>query len=199
MVKRLPILSMLLVVLVVFLMSGCPCEPKPSQSLAVTLHPQETGMWCWAASGQMVMHYLGHNVSQCTQANNEFGRTDCCHSPVPGGCVQGGWPEFAKYNFDAKHTSDTALTWDQLRKQISSGSNCGNKPFCFTWHWNGGGGHMMVAIGYQTVGATNWVERNNPWPPNVGDHDWITYAEYVSGADHTHWDDYYDITYKGAK
>ena len=66
---------------------------------------------------------------------------------------------------------------------------------------------MMVARGFQTViipiiqvgGITlpsirfDMVESNNPWPPNVGTHEWISYGNYVSGADHTHWNDYYNI------
>lgn len=37
------------------------------------------------------------------------------------------------------------------------------------------------------------VKVNNPWPPNVGTHEWITYGNYVSGADHGDWNDYYNI------
>ena len=49
------------------------CNPGIIGSQPVTLRPQETNMWCWAASGQMVMDFLGNNVSQCVQANNRFG------------------------------------------------------------------------------------------------------------------------------
>jgi hypothetical protein len=188
------------------------CCPKASQSLVVTLHPQETSMWCWAASGQMVMDYLGHNVSQCVQANNRFGRNDCCTidlcppptetaCPTPGWhpCACGGWPEFGKYNFSFNRTTSAALSWEDLKKQISSGSNCEEKPFCFTWKWNGGGGHVMVAIGYTTIDGVNFVEINDPWSPCVGDHRFITYNAYVSGPTYTHWDDFYDITYQGGE
>ena len=163
-------------------------------------------MWCWAASGQMVMHYLGNNVSQCVQANNRFNRTDCCNidlcppptettCPTPGyhPCACGGWPEFGKFGFNFKTTSSAALTWDQIRDQISRGQYCEGTPFCFTWKWNGGGGHMMVAMGYKTAGGVNFVEVMDPWSPCVGDHKFITYNAYVSGATYTHWDDYYDV------
>ena len=86
-------------------LTGC-CTPGLTGSLPVTLHPQETANWCWAASGQMVMDYLGNNVSQCTEANNRFYRSDCCNlalCPYPDaptydtagncvGCACGGWP-----------------------------------------------------------------------------------------------------------
>jgi hypothetical protein len=184
------------IVLTVVLFAGC-CSPKESESLTVTMHPQETGMWCWAASGQMVMAYLGTNVAQCTQANNEFSRNDCCNRPVPYACVQGGWPEFPKYNFSFAKTTNAPLSWNQLKAEISASNNCGNRPFCFTWAWTGNGGHVMVAIGYQTISLMalkiQLVEVNDPLPVNTGTHKWITYSAYVSGPGYTHWDDYYQV------
>ena len=189
--------------LLVLALSGC-CDPGPTETLTVTLRPQETSMWCWAASGQMVMEYHGTSVSQCTQANNRFGRTDCpcgqCGpTPVPqvscaqGSCVCGGWPEFAKYGFDFTRTTNQALSWSQLRDEISRNSGCGNRPFAFTWAWTGNGGHMMVAHGYQTVDGTDFVSILDPWSPCNGDARIITYAHYVSGPNYSHWDDFYQV------
>jgi hypothetical protein len=173
------------------------CSPAATAHLAVTLRPQLTDMWCWAASGEMVMEFLGVTVQQCVEANNEFTRTDCCNSPTPGACVNGGWPQFDKYGFTFQETSDTALTWTQLQDEISNAAGCGSRPFAFSWHWPGGGGHMMVVIGYETVGNVNYVEINDPWAPNVGDHRFITYDFYVaSPGDHTHWNDFYQIKRK---
>ena len=175
---------------------GC-CNPGNIGSVPVTLNAQQTGMWCWAASGQMTMNFLhsASNVQQCDEANKRFGRNDCCNSPTPNACVVGGWPEYPKYNFKADNTSNAPLTWDQVKSQIY----CAKKPFAFSWHWNSGGGHMMVATGYVTIDGTNYVSVNNPWPPNVGVQEVDTYEEYVgvTGYDHTHWDDYYNITYTG--
>ena len=59
----------------------------------------------------------------------------------------------------------------------------------------------MVARGYSYVHLmmlNPMVYINDPWPPNVGDTRWITYAVYVAQAgDHTHWRDYYNIKYVG--
>lgn len=193
---------------------GSCCNPALIGSLPVTLHPQETQNWCWAASGQMVMDYLGHDVAQCTQANNRFGRTDCCNidlCPTPTeaptyvngvctGCVCGGWPEFNKYDFSFDKTTDAALSWDDLREQISNEQNCKKTPFCVTWHWTGGGGHMMVVKGYVTVAGTNYVVILDPWSPCIGDEMIVTYDDYVSiPGNYTHWDDYYNITYTGGE
>jgi len=201
--KRLSSLAILLIMLVTI---GCTCKPPLITSLPVTLHPQETGMWCWAASGQMVMHYLGHDVDQCTQANNRFGRSDCCTidlcpsptEPSSHACVTGGWPEFDKYGFTFDRTSDAALSWDDLRKQTSQTKYCKGKPFAFSWHWPGGGGHMMVVKGYLSLEGTKYVAVLDPWAPCTGAEYIWTYDYYVeSTGHHTHWDDFYNVTYTG--
>jgi hypothetical protein len=172
------------------LTAGCACTPEPLASQPVSLRGQETPVWCWAASGEMCMDFLGTDVSQCDEANKRFGRTDCCNTPRPAACVDTGWPEFDKYGFTFNRTHDTALTWAQLKEQIY----CKRKPFAFSWHWSGGGGHMMVVKGYAEVGGTNWVYYDNPLPVGAGSHEFKTYTDWVSASGYTHWDDFYDIT-----
>jgi hypothetical protein len=188
--------SAIAVIPYLILLAGC-CTPGNIGSVPVPLSGQQTGMWCWAASGQMTMNFVhpASNVQQCDEANKEFGRTDCCNSPVPNACVNGGWPQYPAYNFSAATTSNAPLTWAQIQSQIY----CAQKPFAFSWHWNSGGGHMMVATGYVTIDGTNYVSVNNPWPPTSGVQEVDTYDEYVGGPsyDHTHWNDFYDITYTG--
>jgi hypothetical protein len=108
-------------------------------------------------------------------------------------CVIGGWPEFDEYGFTFQRTSSTALSWSQLRHELAQQSNCGKTPVAFTWAWTGGGGHMMVANGYVTVDGGHFVSVLDPWSPCEGDARLITYDAYVSGADYTHWDDFYRI------
>ncbi len=198
--------------LVPLCLSGC-CTPALVGALPVQRHPQETSNWCWAGSGQMVMHYLGNNVSQCTQANTRFGRNDCCNidlCPAPTeaptydangnctGCACPGWPQFDKFGFTFKRTASAPLSWDDLRKQVSNEPSCAKKPFAFSWAWAGGGGHMMVVKGYLTLAGTSYVVILDPWGPCTGDERIITYADYVSSAgNYTHWDDFYDVTKTG--
>ena len=166
------------------------CTPEPLASQPVPLRGQETGVWCWAASGEMSMDFLGTDVSQCDEANKRFGRTDCCNSPRPAACVNTGWPEFDKYGFTYSRTHDSALSLIQLKEQIY----CKRKPVAFSWHWSGGGGHMMVVKGYASVGGADWIYYNNPLPVGAGNYEFKTYADWVSAAGYTHWDDFYDIT-----
>lgn len=187
------------------LLQHLTCVPPKTTALNVTLRPQQTDMWCWAASAQMVMEYLGKSVAQCTQANNEFNRSDCCNTPTPAACISGGWPQFNIYGFSFQTTQNAALPWPTLQAQLSPpklhmttlkvNNLCHFTPFTFTWHWVGGGGHMMVATGYTTnSGGNQYVFVNNPWAPGVGSTQTILYDVYVAlPGDHTHWNDYYDV------
>ncbi len=179
-------------ILISLTFSGC-CPPyEDSKVLAVTLWPQETSQWCWAASGQMCMDFLGNNVSQCTQANNRFGLTGCCNATIPNNCVNGGWPEFNKYNFTSLNTTNAPLSWDKIRSEI----DCKNRPITYTWHWPGTSGHMVAIVGYSTGECNDekFLHINNPLPVNVGSNYTITYDAYVAGdPGSSHWNDYYEI------
>ena len=135
---------------------GC-CSPGPNSSLAVPLHPQEATQWCWAASGQMVMEYLGHGVTQCTQANQRLARTDCrcdnCSSGLEPTCDEDGRPEFERNGFDFDWREGEPLSWSELTEQLSIENRSRRTPVAFSWKFTGGGGHMMVAKGYQSQGG----------------------------------------------
>ena len=155
--------------------------------LAVELLPQQTSQWCWAASGEMIMKYLGTDISQCTQANYRFGQSNCCISPTPVPCVKAGWPQFTHWGFNSNTTnSGTALSFIDLENQFAA-----NDPVAFSWAWTGGGGHMMVARGIKK--PSQMVYINDPWAPNVGNVKWIAYSAYVSGSNYNHLADIYNI------
>ncbi|WP_028316642.1 papain-like cysteine protease family protein [Desulfatibacillum aliphaticivorans] len=159
--------------------------------LEVELIPQETEQWCWAASAEMIMKYLGRDVPQCEQANTEFKRNDCCGDPVPKECVKPGSPQFAHWDFLYRFIDPPdVLSFHDLKHEF-----CSNRPVQFVWKWTGGkkGAHEMVATGYSDY--DQMIHINNPWPVDSGEVAWITYSEYVSGKDHTHGRDYYDIHY----
>ncbi|HEY2323762.1 MAG TPA: papain-like cysteine protease family protein [Thermoanaerobaculia bacterium] len=179
------------------LTSGC-CTPSAvigSQPVPIT--GQHTDSWCWAASGEMTMNFLGANpaVAQCDEANRRFGKSDCCNSPTPAECINGGWPEYDKYGFTASVTSDAPLSFAEIQNQIY----CRREPFAFSWHWSGGGGHMMVVSGYLVLSGQQYVTINDPepWMTTGGGSQRISlYTDYVSGSGYTHWNDYYNITKK---
>lgn len=172
--------------------SGC-CTPDANYGAQIMVSTdQHESNWCWAASAEMTMKFLGANVKQCDEANKQFGRTDCCNSPTPTECNNGGWPQFTKYGFKANQTTKAPLTWEEVKTQIG----CYKVPFCNTWAWTGGGGHMMVISAYALRSGEKWVYLRDPLPVGTGSSRWITYDAYVSGADYTHWNDYYNIAKK---
>jgi hypothetical protein len=188
--------------------------------LPVTTQWQETDEWCWAASGQMLMNLIGAdhlppNVPQCYEANQEFSRSDCCACPTASACANPGWPQFSTWGFTSSQTAcGTPLSWTDVKGQTDSGM-----PFMFSWAWNGGGAHAMVAKGYVDITLPppfpipiyQAVVMANPWSwqgrcgpggnaagPFGGDIEIIPYSEFAGGPgyDHTHGADIYNIKHQ---
>jgi hypothetical protein len=184
-------LSLILMSLTLFI--GLPVRDARAEvvTIAVPLFGQQTDMWCWATTLQMSVSLTGAAVSQCSQANARFGRNDCCNAPTPASCVQGGWPDYNRVNYNsAESVWGVALTFAQIKAEIKA-----NRPVNFSWGWAGGGGHIMVAKGINDDNGGQWVLMNDPWPPNAGTSRWITYADYVSAANqYSHWRDYSAIS-----
>ncbi len=184
---------------------------RKKKVLKVPLIRQENPMWCWAASTQMILDYMGDSVTQCEQVSDVLPEEDCCallsskeqlskpEKKARRKCKRkGNWPIFDKLGFDADLTdTTTALSWDELKQEIEN-----NRPVAFAWNWKGGGSHMMVVRGYADP---HWVYINDPWPPQGdftkagGEHRIITYKEYVTGSNHTHNRDFYNIRAKEKK
>ncbi len=183
---------LLLIVLPMGMASG-PSPADADKVLDVPLRRQETRMWCWAASLQMILGLWGQQVSQCEQVDARLNRTDCCGPPASQVCVRGGWPNFAPYGY-LSDQRNAPLSWKQLKRELDSG-----RPVAFSWAWKKGGGHMMVAVGYK---EPNWVYVNDPFVPdanaagNESDYVAMTYEKFVSSAKHTHLRDYFNIRIK---
>ena len=199
---------------------GCTTYPA-SVLLPVPLIGQQGPEWCWAASGEMCMEALngGIKVCQCDQANNVFSGGGCCssYSPPPNcidyledvttSCNKPYWPDFKDYGFTSQSTVNIGVTgfsygplgsgqnylsFTDLQNQIS----CLQKPVIFMWQWNINDvtdqAHMLVAYGYSINDSLEgqWVYVNDPGKT------WalIPYSLYVSGNEHVHYADFYNIT-----
>jgi hypothetical protein len=170
---------------------------------------QEAPFWCWAASGQMIMGFLGTHVTQCVQAADWLKKPDgscpCekCGAGT-GDCNVGGWPQFCRYGFTAQATQDQPLTWDAVKAQLGArAAGCAGTPIAFSWKYEGLGGHMMVAIGYGTAAGQNILYVVDPMvdsevDPNVGCSPDVTFMDYELykelPGDYTHWNDYYAVS-----
>lgn len=179
--------------------SCTPCKPEIIGSVYNTLRPQETANWCWAATTQMLAQHVGISVTQCSLANHRFGKTNCCNSqnagsdcPKTNDCNTPGWLEldYAGVSFSS---SATALSWDDLKKQIY----CTKNPMGYAYGTPGVVGHVLVIKGYVTVGGINYLVLNDPWNPCTGSERLITYQEYADPAgSSTHWSTWYNIQKK---
>jgi hypothetical protein len=188
-------------ILVCLFICGCITHPyngkanpnkKPGEMtikykiLEVPLFAQETRMWCWAASGEMIMHYYGEEVPQHVQANIRFKRSDCGNQTRSIQCIKGGFPQFKKkYGFNPPKSKYGAISWQELLGQIHA-----NQPVGFSWEWKKckgskfSGSHYMVARGYIILNDTRLVVVNDPLPMNTdkykgGTVSIMTYDDYV--------------------
>lgn len=163
----------------------------PGKTLVIPLYGQETNVWCWDAASLMVIKYFrpASPLTQCQIATQGTPGQACCTTPTPAPCVHTGWEMLSANGFTFS-TSATALPFADFVGQITI-----NKPVMYAVGWTGGGGHMMVADGWFVLGNVNYVQVNNPWPPNVGTQEQQTYDYWVGGPwyDHVTWADFYNI------
>lgn len=146
---------------------ACPSLPAMA-TLDVKLRPQQTPLWCWAASVEMIVKYFfpGASITQCSEANKAFGLKNCCYSPLglpsqsTTNCVRVNWPELGNYGLDA-NAVDRPLTFAEIKEEIG----CYQRPFAFIRNF-GNHSHMMVGIGYVDLGLAQYVYYYNPLPTN---------------------------------
>ncbi len=177
------------------LISSC-CKPELTGSVANTLRPQETNNWCWAATTQMLAQHFNVTVTQCSLANQRFGRNDCCNPksdmgncPKTDSCNRPGWIMLGACGLSSDESA-AALSWNSLRKQIY----CSKKPMGYAYGTPGVVGHVLVIKGYLTLGGTNYLVLNDPWAPCNGQERIITYEQYADPAGSaTHWRTWYNI------
>jgi hypothetical protein len=176
-------------------------EAPPSRwTLPVELRAQETEVWCWAATGQMTMEFLGMNVPQSEQANLAFRRNDCGQRPVPSPCIRGGEIVLKPYGF-SYDVSTRPLSEETIVRQIHTL----RKPIPFAWRFPGGGGHAALVVGYarQADGGL-LVECLDPYPPpgrdprswGGGQRIFMPYSRWVGDYDHTFGHAFVNITRK---
>jgi hypothetical protein len=166
----------------------------------VELRAQETEVWCWAATGQMTMEFLGMNVPQSEQANLAFRRNDCGQRPVPSPCIRGGEIVLKPYGF-SYDVSTRPLSEETIVRQIHTL----RKPIPFAWRFPGGGGHAALVVGYarQADGGL-LVECLDPYPPpgrdprswGGGQRIFMPYSRWVGDYDHTFGHAFVNITRK---
>ena len=186
---------LLLAVLGIRLLSSC-CTPDPvASTCAVTLYPQETNVWCWAACTQMITTFLGHGRTQCDLANQRFGQNNCCNGACDNktsACTQGGWVMFNESGFSYIDGGATALSWDTITACIS----CKRQPTdLIDGPKSGGMGHCRVIYGYANIAGTKYLLIKDPWLPCQGNSYALAYDDYANNISRDLWTTDHDFVY----
>jgi len=161
-------------------LTGTPAlarEACQERTLGLRYAPQAGRSWCWAASGQMVMEFLGAPAGrscQCRQVQAVLGATGCCAaadscvpaSEVPPRCDEPRWPAFVErpqaYAFEFRTTCDalpgrqddpgcdgSPIGWRALTVEI-----CAGRPVIASFRIPGSAvGHTLVVKGFSTHGG----------------------------------------------
>ncbi len=215
---KLKIIILLIIFTIPVLFTSC-CRPQKISSVAVKMYPQHRDWWCWAATTEMISEHYGHRVPQCESANYIHGTPpDCCDEGCTGDCdcwginwgatineIKNNW---SHWNFDYVYTP-SVLSWEKLKKTISTSTCCDKSPVQVVWIWTGGGGHVVTAYGYAQIDTMKYVSYLNPWPPDCektnddcqsvqGGEDLVsTYEAFVTSATRNWSYSFYNFKYSG--
>jgi hypothetical protein len=131
-----------------------------STALPFNMQPQTQTNWCWAATATSVSHFYfsGSSWTQCKVANGNLSLTVCCNSPVPGACNVSSILQAAlavTSNFSSMVNS--TIGYDAILAELTAGRVVGARI-----GWSGGGGHFMVIYGCSRIGATQYLDIDDP-------------------------------------
>ena len=134
-------------------------------------HQQQTN-WCWAAVATSVALFYdpASTWTQCTVANGELNRNDCCGAGASGPCNVYGFLDSSLTRVGhLDHMTGSSSTFAQVQTEITAG-----RPLCARTAWSGGGAHFLAIIGYRLLDEMLAVD--DPW---YGKSD-VSYATFNS-------------------
>lgn len=118
-------------------------------SIEFEMQEQCFSKWCWAASAASVAAYYAASSpwEQCTIANQELHRPDCCERPchedsAPFNVLNTlGSPLHRIQHLDAVRYR--RVRRDEVRQELQR-----SRPLCARTEWQGGGGHFVAIVAY---------------------------------------------------
>lgn len=159
-------------------LTGATAASAATESLGITMQAQEKTNWCWAASANTILDFLGHDYTQNEVCNAAFGRTQgttCPNNQANLGNVQTAlrWAE----------VEDGSYISNYLKASVIKTEIDNDRPIETRILWSSGGGHMHVVAGYETAsnGTVDKVYWGDPWKSNQR-YNWGTYTYYVGGS-----------------
>ncbi|HTS61032.1 MAG TPA: papain-like cysteine protease family protein [Candidatus Acidoferrales bacterium] len=128
--------------------------------LYFTMQHQQQSNWCWAATATSVALFYepASGWTQCTVANDELGRSDCCGTGASGPCNVYGFLDQALTvvgRFD-RWVSGSATT-SEIETEVTFA-----RPLGIRVAWSGGGAHFLCIMGQYNVGGVDYVTVDDP-------------------------------------
>jgi Papain-like cysteine protease AvrRpt2 len=127
--------------------------------LSFQMQPQQQTNWCWAAvSTSVALYYDAASTwTQCSVANGELSRSDCCGSGAATACNVYGYLASALQRVGhLDHWDGNAAVFQTVDDEVDAG-----RPIGIRVAWSGGGAHFLAIIGY-LEDTQNYVAVDDP-------------------------------------
>jgi len=158
-----------------------PIKAQKGKELNVSLHRQETPVWCWAASIAMVVGYFqGRSLEDCDVLSaydrQSGGPGQCCGNPR---CIRGGQPGEMEYIlgrvFGVHGVKKGAIPFNEVVSNIDD-----NKPLIVQLMSSPTSGHVVVVSGYRYPGEIKVLD------PIYGEY-WVPYQTLIANWQYGYW------------
>jgi hypothetical protein len=126
-----------------------PTQGGQVHALSVPLIPQQTQVWCWAATSEMVCRFFGRPVNQCEILSGWLQAPCCIPNPF---CVQAApnlqiiQHTLSGFCGIASELRNGPLTLQEIRAEIDAG-----RPMILAYQGSFAG-HVVVLYGYSDNG-----------------------------------------------
>jgi hypothetical protein len=125
-----------------------------------SMQHQQQSNWCWAATATSVALFYkpASGWTQCSVANNELGRTDCCAGGASGACnVYGYLDQALNVVGRLDHWVGGTATIAQIENEVTFA-----RPLGIRVAWAGGGAHFLCIMGHYNAGGVDYVTVDDP-------------------------------------
>lgn len=159
-------------------------SPPVWRSLYLNMQYQEQTEWCWSATTVSITLYYDapSTWTQCTLANNQLGRTDCCTAGNSAPCNEAWYPPTAlTATGHFAQTKSGRLSFSELCTQIDE-----HRPISVNLQWYpaNSGGHNLAIDGYESGDDSGrpLISIKDPWwGPSTQDYEAFP-GSYNGGA-----------------
>jgi len=125
-----------------------------------SMQRQQQFNWCWAATAASVALYYqpGSGWTQCSVANGETSRNDCCGAGASGPCNIYGFLEtsLARVGHFDRIVSGVA-TLNDIENEVTFA-----RPLGIRVAWTGGGAHFLCIRGHYIAGGIDYLSVDDP-------------------------------------